>query len=97
MKRTRAVLAVACGAALGSMGVGAVSGPVRANATCADVWVNRQSSTPTYLTGPGFCQETGLSATLVESSHDEDTTGVVPPGAPDGFGVSITVAAPPPP
>src|SRR5438067_566590 len=93
--RRRASAALALVLSCGGLAAGLMH-PASADTTCADVWVERESTTPAYLLGPGNCTETGYDKALHFGQGGQET-GVVPPGYPDGYGFDVWLTAPPPP
>jgi len=84
-------------AAVVTMGHGVVvpmvmAGAARADNACLDVWLNRQSTTPTYVLGPDNCVWTPW--TPVWSGGANDTEPGMQPGQVNGAGFDATVTSP---
>ena len=73
--------------------------PRRAEADCiqGDVYVTRQGTTPTYITGPGSCVVPTPWTPQVINGRAEVSRDGLPPGTPNGVGVDVWLTLPPDP
>lgn len=87
------VLKVALALAVAAVLVRVGAAPASADCIRADVYVNREGTTPTYLVGPGSCVPTPFPD-WTDVTTGVEHTGTVPPGYPDGAGVDIHTVSP---